>query len=219
MLTQELLKYLGILATSWMSRDAVLDLERVPTWSVVDSVNESRSALNQPDRVAIYRLLAKDQRQEVRARLTQVLMEDQHLGDVHHLAEELDPRVQALAAEVLRIRLAQAPPELRTEVATLFALSLKPGPRLTLARALHGNVPAECDFLYVLANDANALVRDAALSVTLENLGRSPEPGISCQTGGGVLDVVESRLHDPSARIRKKARRGFIQAIADNSSR
>jgi hypothetical protein len=214
MLTQDLLKYLGILATTWMSRNVAPELERVPAEIVVEAVEQSRGSVGEADRLGLYRLLAQDQREEVRGHLRKWLRDDKHLTDLRKLAEDSDERVRALAADVLREKLARARPDEQTAWATTFALSLESGPRLALARALGGNVPDEADYLYVLANDGDASVRMAALEATLRlaQAARATEKGTEIRES--FVDIFESRLEDPVRTIRKKARRGFTQASA-----
>ncbi len=210
MLKQDLLKYLGLLATTWISRDATLQLERVPAGIVIETVSQSRRAFDEPERIDLYRLLAQDERSEVRDYLKRWLIDDKHLSDLRKLAEDTDPRVQALTAEILRAKLFRAHPDDQTAWATLFALALEPGPRLTLAKALDGNVPGEADYLYVLANDGDVSIRQKALDTTLRRVDRSPQ----LELREGFLDIFESRLHDPVRTVRKKARRGFVRARA-----
>lgn len=214
MLAQELLKYLGILATTWMSRNVAPELMRVPAEMVVETVRQSRSTVDEAHRLGLYRLLAQDQRQEVRGHLRQWLIDDKYLTDLRKLAEDSDHRVRALAADALREKLFRARPDEQTAWATLFALSLESGPRWALASALDGNVPDESDYLYVLANDGDVSVRKAALDATLRGAerARSSENGIESREA--FVDIFESRLQDPVRTIRKKARRGFADASA-----
>lgn len=214
MLTQDLLKYLGILATTWMSRNVAPELVRIPAEVVVEAVGQSRGAVGEVDRLSLYRLLAQDQRQEVRDHLRKWLVDDKYLTDLRNLAEDSDPRVRALAAEALREKLSRARPDEQTAWATLFALSLESGPRLALANALDGNVPDEADYLYVLANDADVAVRHAALNATLRRAERVRAAESGVETQEAFADIFESRLTDPVRTIRKKARRGFAEASA-----
>lgn len=211
-LTQELLKYLGLLATTWMSGNGALVLERVPANVVVSPVAQAKSGFFESERVELYRLLAHDQRSEVRARLKGWLTRNEQLTELRQLAEDEHPDVQTLTASALREKLQRAQPEDQTGWATLFALALKPGPRLTLANALNENVPGETDYLYVLANDANIDVREAAVDATLTQLHKALAFGSTQGLQDALKDVLESRLHDPVPAIRKMARRGFVRA-------
>lgn len=213
MLKQELLKYLGLLATTWMSRDVALQLERVPAEIVIDTVGQARNAFDEAKRLDLYRLLAQDQRGEIRAHLKQWLIDDEHLSDLRRLALDADPRVQALTADALNTKLRGARPEDQEAWATLFALALEPGPRLTLAQALDESVPGETDYLYVLANDGDVAVRHAALRTTLRRVEQTQARTL-LERREDFCDIFESRLHDPVRAVRKKARRGLARSSA-----
>jgi hypothetical protein len=213
MVPQDLLKYFGILATSWVGGDLALELERVPASAVIEVVDEARHGFSDADRVSLYRLLAHDGRLEVYSRLKQSLARDNQLTALRQLAEYEDPEVQAVAVDALRMALNEAGVEERTALATSFALALSKGPRLTLARALSGNVEGEEDYLYVLANDADPQIRLAAVEGSRRLLAeRTSTEELGPESGHAIAEIFESRLHDSVSAIRKQARRGFARA-------
>jgi hypothetical protein len=212
---QELLKYFGVLATTWVGGDLDLALERVPSGVIMGAVDAAQNSLSVTERVDLYRFFAHDSRTEVHSRLKESLTEQRQLSELRLLAEDRDPDVQEIVVSALRTRLQSAAPEGRANLATSFALALSPGPRVALAKALPGNIPGETDYLYVLAQDADPNVRLAAVEASGRLL-RTPtrvEESRSTQLAS-VREVFETRLFDPEGSVRKQARRGYAEASA-----
>lgn len=215
MLSHELLKYLGVFATTWMSGDVGVELERLPTDVVISAVDDAKYSFPEAERVSLYRMLAHDGRKEVYLRLKSSLIDSDKLTELRLLSEDEDPNVQQVTADALRSRLDRSKPDEQTRVATLFALSLRAGPRMTLARALDGNVPHETDYLYVLANDANVRIRTIALESSRRMLTRETLSKNTPEVQEGLRELFETRLHDPVEAVRKLARRGYHSSFTE----
>jgi hypothetical protein len=188
------------------------ELAELPSEVLADIVSEvEQSETDRDTRLGVLRLLSRDARGDVRARVAEAAAclwpdgKEEALELVRSLAHDGSPKVRAGAANGLSRALYLASPAERIEVVCNFAIAEAPAERLAMARALSSSVPVLVADLALqqLASDAQPEIRAAALRAALNRLEEDPAT---------YRRLAEELVTDSDRNVRRAARRLLARA-------
>jgi hypothetical protein len=194
-------------ALSAGSAQAKTELAELPSELLADLVSEvEQSDADRGSRLGVLRLLAHDERDEVRARVAEAASwlwssdDPSALDLLRSLVHDPASKVRAAAANGLTRALYLASPVERVELVCNFATSASAAERLAVARALSSRVPVLVADLALeqLANDSEAEIRAAAVRAALERLEEAPDT---------YRRLAQDLREDSDRSVRRAARR------------
>lgn len=189
------------------SASAATELEELPAEVLSDVVAEvEQSDADTATKLGVLRLLARDARDSVRARVAEAASclwsggKHEALELLRSLAGDRAAKVQAAVANGLTRILYVASPAERVELVCNWTVAERDAERLAIARALSSSVPVLVADLAIreLAADTGPEIRAAAIRAALQRFAEDP---------AGYRALAEERIADPDRGVRRAARR------------
>ncbi len=205
---QRLLRHLVALSIALGAGTAsAAELAELPSEVLSDLVSEvEQSDTDETTKLGVLKLLARDTRGDVRARVAEAAAclwpesREAALELLRKLAHDSSMKVRVAAANGLTRVLYLASPSERVEVVCDFAVAEAPAERLAMARALSSRVPVLVADLALqeLATDTVPEIRAAALRAAQQRLEEGPAT---------YRRLAEERITDSDRNVRRAARR------------
>jgi hypothetical protein len=213
MIGQGILKYLALVASTSTAADGTPTqyLERVPENVIESAIDDVllEPRWNEPDRLALLRLLASEERESLQARLVHTFAESRSEkleAALDRLANDRLEVVRHMATEVLRLRLTNAKDAEKLAIASDWALAPVAGKRLALSRVLSDTrLPYEDLMLDLLLEDNARSVREAAFYALERRL-------LEGKDAPALLSLVERQAYQQDRSLRKRARKLMVGA-------